>query len=125
MISSLCHTNATCNAEERTNIVFWSTSTPVAQSGDLIIKPHNVGVLYENLTQQFTALSRNAGGEFMDVTHEVSWFIDSVGFPHAGQDTSAGSVATIDGSGLATAQDSWGRVVVRVCYPRGCVPTSP
>lgn len=124
MLSSLCHTNATCNAEERTNIVFWPDPNPTNADGDLIIKPHNVGVFPENLSQQFTALARQDGGDYLDVTDEVEWFIDPAGYPHPGQDTSEGTVATMDGSGLATVQDTWGRVVVKACYPLGCLPTA-
>ena len=126
MLSSLCHTNATCNAQERTNIVFWSeANSKMASDSQLVessefktlsIFPHNVGVFYQNSTQQFTAIAETRSGVQVDVSDQVDWYLESI----PGQGDAHSVVATIDARGLATVHSSWGRVVVKACYPKGC-----
>ncbi len=86
----------------------------------LTIEPHNVGVFYENKTQQFTAYGYTTSGEKIDITEKVDWYIDPKGYPHSpDQPVAAGAVATIDETGLATVHSTWGRVVVYAAYPKG------
>ncbi len=129
MMSSLCHTNATCNATERTPITFFPPlSSSVAGDGfrSFTIIPKDVGVFYQNETQQFKVLAVNTAGVVLDLTNEVDWYIDPEGAPYqsSSQDMTEGAIATIDNTGKATIKNSWGRVMVNACYPKGCAPNS-
>ncbi len=104
--------------------IFFVGNTVAAEYVSLTITPHNVGVFYQNETQQFTAIGTTASGDTEDITDEVDWYIDPEGYPHNDQDTTPGAVATIDETGLATVHDTWGRVVVYACYPKGCGPNN-
>jgi hypothetical protein len=128
MISSLCHTNSTCNGTERTNIDFFPGNTTEYDNINgtelisLKITPNDVGVFYQNKTQQFKAIGVTPDGTVVDLTKKVDWSIDPEGFPYKSSDQNMdeGAIATIDNEGLATVHDTWGRVMVNVCYPRGC-----
>jgi len=128
MISSLCHTNSTCNATERTRIEFFPGKTIDYNNSEdtelisLKITPSDVGIFYENETQQFKAMGITPDGTIVDLTNQVDWFIDPSGFPYknSDQDMSEGAVVTINSTGLATVHDTWGRVMVNACYPKGC-----
>ncbi|MBM9602718.1 hypothetical protein [Desulfopila inferna] len=104
--------------------LFLSASAGLAAASEpnyvrLTIEPHNVGVFWQNKTQQFTAYGYTAAGEKIDITDKVDWYIDPAGYPHNYQPETAGSVATIDETGLATVHNTWGRVVVYADYPKG------
>lgn len=104
-------------------ITFCLSGTVVAETYTQIqVKPGNIGVFYQNKTQQFKAYGLNQSGRWIDITDEVSWYIDSESIAFGGQDTTPGAVATIDVTGKATVQASWGRVIVNACYPQGCAP---
>ncbi len=133
MISSLCHTNSTCNATERTNIDFFPGNTTEYDNINgtelisLKITPNDVGVFYQNKIQQFKAIGVTPDGTVVDLTKEVDWYIDPEGFPYKSsqQDMSEGAIATIEQDGLLTVQNTWGRVMVHASYPKGSVLGSP
>ncbi|MBL4903234.1 hypothetical protein JYT85_01860 [Desulfocapsa sp. AH-315-G09] len=129
MMSSLCHTNATCNATERTPIVFFpSLSSSVAGDGfrSFTISPKDVGAFYQNKTQQFKAIAVTTAGVVLDLTNKVDWYIDPEGAPYttSSQDMTKGAIATIGNTGKASINSTWGRVMVHACYPKGCGPNS-
>lgn len=87
---------------------------------DIEIQPKNIGIFYQNETQQMRAFGITPKGEKVDITNEVQWSIDPAGYPHnSEQPLTPGSVATISGTGLVTVHSTWGRVVVYAKYTGG------
>ncbi len=86
------------------------------------IKPEDVGVFYENRTQQFQAIAVFDDGSTADYTTQVGWSLSTNSFVN--QTHTPEDVATINANtGLATIKSSWGRVNVVATYPKPEIPS--
>ncbi len=100
--------------------IIFSCIANAAEYVSMTVEPKDIGVFYENKTQQMKAYGFTASGQKVNITNEVDWYIDPAGDPYSGQGTAAGQVATIDKNGLVTIHGNWGRVTVHACLPKGC-----
>ncbi len=126
MISTICDQSQcpkdpeACNGRQRSNIIFVpNPDDRETVNSALTILPEDVGVFYELEEQQFKA-NMLENGNVVDVTDSVDWYIEE--YPFADQEPGA---IEINESGLATIKDTWGRVNISACYPKGCYNTPP
>ncbi len=102
------------------NLVMIFVLLPVAVSGKTLvglkIKPENVGVFYQNKTQQFQAIGVFSDGSEENYTKKVGWSIEAN--PLLDQTLSPQQVAKINENGLATVNNTWGRINVVATYPK-------
>ncbi len=84
----------------------------------LSVEPLDIGVFVENQTQQFHCFGKLPDGSWVNITNEVDWYVEE--YPFEIQTIPASKTVSIDENGLATVLQSWGRVNVSACYPKGC-----
>ncbi len=105
-------------------------SVNAADYDSIEIYPQKVGLIYNapetnpSKTQQYTAWGIKNGERVKDITNEVDWYIDPAGYPLFEQPKNHVTAKIDIDTGLATALNSWGRVVVHACYPKGCASGS-
>lgn len=94
-----------------------------AEYKSITIEPKDVGVFYQNKTQQMRAYGWTAEGAKEDITDQVDWRVTVDGKALPDQPS---EVVTIDNTGLATVKSTWGIVVISAEYPRKpVVPDNP
>ena len=70
--------------------------------------------------QLITCQGQLPDGTWEDITDKVDWYVEE--YPFAIQTIPASETVSVDENGLATILESWGRVNVSACYPKGCGP---
>lgn len=97
------------------SMLLMASVTYAAEYTRMAIEPKQVGVFYELKEQQFNAFGLTEEGKWVNITSEVDWYTEDMSF-----DEQPDEVITIDQTGMATINNTWGRVKISACYPKGC-----